>query len=49
MGVEDVWKAGYTGHGVTIAVADVGVDVDQPDLAPNIVRFLIDIPKSSIF
>ncbi len=30
------WNAGYTGEGVRVAVLDTGVDVNHPDLMPNI-------------
>ncbi|MCX6094767.1 MAG: S8 family serine peptidase [Candidatus Bipolaricaulota bacterium] len=30
------WNAGYTGEGVRVAVLDTGVDVNHPDLVPNI-------------
>jgi lantibiotic leader peptide-processing serine protease len=31
------WNAGYRGSGATVAVLDSGFDLDQPDLAPNII------------
>jgi len=30
------WNAGYTGEGVRVAVLDTGVDVNPPDLVPNL-------------
>ncbi|XP_071484758.1 neuroendocrine convertase 2-like [Diadema antillarum] len=35
LNVEEAWKAGYTGKGVTIAIMDDGIDYLHPDLAPN--------------
>lgn len=31
--VYDVWEKGYTGQGVTIAIADTGLDITHPELA----------------
>lgn len=31
--VYDVWKMGYKGQGVTIAIADTGIDITHPELA----------------
>lgn len=32
----EVWNAGYTGSGITVAVIDTGVDYNHPDLIDNI-------------
>lgn len=34
--VEPIWDAGVTGVGVTIGIADYGIQVSHPDLLPNI-------------
>src|SRR5690606_119939 len=31
--VYDVWELGYKGQGVTIAIADTGIDITHPELA----------------
>src|SRR5690606_24210686 len=36
-GADEVWDAGYTGDGVTVAVLDTGIDAAHPDLADRIV------------
>ncbi|XP_784245.3 neuroendocrine convertase 2 isoform X1 [Strongylocentrotus purpuratus] len=35
LNIEEAWKAGYTGKGVTIAIMDDGIDYLHPDIAPN--------------
>lgn len=30
------WDAGYTGLGARVAILDTGIDLDHPDLAPNL-------------
>lgn len=37
-GIDAAWELGFTGKGVTIAIIDVGVDVDHLELRANIVR-----------
>jgi subtilisin family serine protease len=32
----EAWEAGFTGQGVRVAILDTGIDVDDPDLEPNI-------------
>ncbi len=32
----EAWAAGYRGTGARVAVLDTGIDVDHPDLAPNL-------------
>jgi subtilisin family serine protease len=32
----EVWNAGFTGQGITVAVIDTGVDYNHPDLKDNI-------------
>ncbi|MFQ6015390.1 MAG: S8 family peptidase, partial [Anaerolineae bacterium] len=36
IGAPQVWEAGYTGKGVTLAVVDTGLDHDHPDFAGRI-------------
>lgn len=35
--ITSVWKAGYTGKGILVAVVDDGVDGSHPDLRKNYV------------
>ncbi|XP_060590055.1 neuroendocrine convertase 2-like [Ruditapes philippinarum] len=36
MDIQEAWSLGYTGLGVNVAIVDIGVDVDHPDLKRNI-------------
>ncbi|WP_433215019.1 S8 family serine peptidase [Microtetraspora malaysiensis] len=36
IGAPEVWKAGYTGAGITVAVLDTGIDADHPDLKAKV-------------
>lgn len=44
MDVTSVWRAGYTGRGVLVAVVDDGVNMNHPDLRSNFVSisFILD-------
>jgi subtilisin family serine protease len=37
IGAPEVWDAGYTGAGVTVAVLDTGIDTSHPDLAGKVI------------
>jgi subtilisin family serine protease len=39
--VEDAWKKGYNGSGITIAVTDIGVSADIVDLRKNLVNQML--------
>lgn len=41
MGVQDAWSLGFTGLDIRVAVVDVGVEMNHPDLERNIVNFCI--------
>jgi subtilisin family serine protease len=41
--VEDAWKKGYNGSGITIAVTDIGISADIVDLRKNLVYKLVNI------
>ena len=34
--VREVWEAGHLGAGATVALVDNGMDIEHPDLAPNV-------------
>ncbi|XP_052817372.1 neuroendocrine convertase 2-like isoform X2 [Mya arenaria] len=36
LSIEKAWEFGYTGKGLSIAILDVGVDIDHPELKDNI-------------
>ncbi|WP_166355323.1 S8 family peptidase [Phytoactinopolyspora limicola] len=38
IGAPQVWDAGYTGAGVTVAVLDTGIDEQHPDLADAVLK-----------
>ena len=39
-----VWKKGYTGKGVTVAVIDTGIQLDHPEFKGNLWRNTAEIP-----
>ncbi|MCX4457557.1 S8 family serine peptidase [Streptomyces sp. NBC_01728] len=48
IGAPDVWKAGFDGKGVKIAVLDTGVDTGHPDLAGKIAESQSFVPDEGI-
>ncbi|KAK3581129.1 hypothetical protein CHS0354_033924 [Potamilus streckersoni] len=36
MGIEEVWAMGYQGYNVTVAIVDIGVEMNHRELYPNI-------------
>ncbi|XP_052796277.1 neuroendocrine convertase 2-like isoform X2 [Mya arenaria] len=34
--IDETWKLGITGEGITVAILDIGFTVDHPELQPNI-------------
>ncbi|XP_052795112.1 neuroendocrine convertase 2-like [Mya arenaria] len=39
-GIDETWKLGITGEGITVAILDIGFTVDHPELQPNINKSL---------